>query len=133
MMFSTRMVLAAVTLVSAGLAGCEKQVSYSADIQPILDNYCIECHANTGEGEAASGFAVNDYQAVMQGTQFGPVVVPGSSMSSSLYLVVAMKTDPKIHMPPHHDESLAEGRGFALSEQNIKLIGEWIDQGAQDN
>ena len=55
------------------------------------------------------------------------------SASSSLYLVVAMKTDPKIHMPPHHDESFAEGRGFALSEGNIKLIGDWIDQGARDN
>ena len=69
----------------------------------------------------------------MQGTQLGPVVVAGSSMSSSLYLVVAMKTDPQIHMPPHHDNSLAEGRGFALSEQNIELIGDWIDQGAKDN
>ena len=132
-MLSMRMAFTAVALVSVGLSGCEKQVSYSADIQPILDNYCIECHANTGEGEAASGFAVDDYQAVMQGTQFGPVVIAGSSMSSSLYLVVAMKTDPQIHMPPHHDESLAEGRGFALSEQNIKLIGDWIDQGAKDN
>ena len=132
-MLSTRMAFTAVALVSIGLLGCEKQVSYSADVQPILDNYCAECHSKTGEGEAASGFAVDNYQAVMEGTQFGPVVTAGSSMSSSLYLVVAMKTDPKIHMPPHHDDSLAEGRGFALSERNIKLIGDWIDQGARDN
>ena len=125
--------IVAVALLSIGLAGCEKQVSYSADVQPILDRYCVECHANTGEGEAASGFAVDDYQAVMKGTKFGPVVVPGSSMSSSLYLVVALKTDPQIHMPPHHDESMAEGRGFALSEANVKLIEAWIDQGAKDN
>ena len=132
-MLSKRMAFIAVALVSIGFAGCEQQVSYSADVQPILDKYCIDCHANSGEGEAASGFAVDDYQAVMDGTKFGAVVVPGSSMSSSLYLVVAMKTDPKIHMPPHHDDSLAEGRGFALSEENIKLIGDWIDQGAKDN
>ena len=81
-MFSTKMAFATVALVSIGLSGCEKQVSYSADVQPILDNYCVECHANTGEGQAASGFAVDDYQSVMQGTQFGPVVVAGSSMSS---------------------------------------------------
>ena len=69
----------------------------------------------------------------MKGTKFGAVVVPGSSMSSSLYLVVALKTDPQIHMPPHHEDSLAEGRGFALSEENMKVIQDWIDQGAKDN
>jgi hypothetical protein len=115
------------------LTGCERQVSYSADVQPILDNYCIECHSGAGEGEAASGFAVDDYDAVMTGTKFGKVVVPGSSASSSLYLVVAQKTDPKIHMPPHHDESLAEGRGFPLSRENIEAIATWIDQGAKNN
>jgi len=116
-----------------GLTGCEKDVSYSADIQPILDSSCLQCHTLAGEGVAASGFAVDDYAATMKGTRFGPVVVPGSSMSSSLYLVVASKTDPKIHMPPHHDDSLATGRGFELSADKIDTIANWIDQGAKDN
>lgn len=120
-------------VLSVGLTGCEKNVSYSADIQPILDNSCLECHTLAGEGVAASGFAVDDYAATMHGTKFGTVVVPGSSMSSSLYLVVASKTDPKIHMPPHHDDSLATGRGFELSKDNIETIAAWIDQGAKDN
>ncbi len=122
-----------VAVFCVALTGCEKQVSYTADVQPILDNYCIQCHSGAGEGQAASGLAVDDYDAVMQGTKFGKVVVPGSSMSSSLYLVVSDKTDPKIHMPPHHDESLAEGRGFALSRTNIETIAAWIDQGAKQN
>ena len=116
-----------------GLTGCEKDVSYAADIQPILDNSCLECHTLAGEGVAASGFAVDDYAATMHGTKFGPVVVPGSSISSSLYLVIASKTDPKIHMPPHHDDSLATGRGFVLSDDKIETIAAWIDQGAKDN
>ena len=116
-----------------GLSGCERDVSYSADIQPIMDNYCLACHTDTGEGEMASGFAVNNHAAVMKGTNFGAVVVPGSSISSSLYLVVASKTDPKIHMPPHHDDSLAQGRGFELSAEHIEKIAKWIDQGAKDN
>lgn len=120
-------------LLLAGLAGCEREVSYTADVQPIFDSYCVQCHTASGEGAAASGFVVDNYDTVMKGTNFGPVVVPGSSMSSSLYLVVASKTDPKIHMPPHHDEALAEGRGFALSRTNIETIGTWIDQGAKNN
>ena len=120
-------------LVSVALSGCERQVSFSADVKPILDNYCVQCHSGSGEGQSASGFNVDDYDSLMRGTKFGPVVVPGSKMSSSLYLVVTEKVDPKIHMPPHHDESLAEGRGYALSRTNIETIGTWIDQGAKDN
>jgi hypothetical protein len=122
-----------IAVAGAALSACERQVSYSADVKPILDNYCIQCHSGAGEGEAASGLALDEYDALMQGTKFGQIVVPGSSMSSSLYLVVTEKTDPKIHMPPHHDESLAEGRGFRLSRENIETIGTWIDQGAKNN
>jgi hypothetical protein len=132
-MSSKSFMMLTIALASAALTACERQVSYSADVRPILDNYCINCHSGTGEGEAASGLALNDYESLMQGTKFGQIVVPGSSMSSSLYLVVTEKVDPKIHMPPHHDESLAEGRGFALSRTHIETIGTWIDQGAKNN
>ena len=132
-MTSKSLVTITVALLGVALTGCERQVSFSADVKPILDNYCISCHTGSGEGEAASGFAVDGYDSVMQGTKFGKVVVPGSSMSSSLYLVVTEKVDPKIHMPPHHDEALAEGRGFALSREHIETIGTWIDQGAKNN
>ena len=132
-MTSKCLILFNTVLVCVALSGCERQVSFSADVKPILDNYCVSCHSGAGEGEAASGFAVDNYDSVMQGTKFGKVVVAGSPMSSSLYLVVTEKVDPKIHMPPHHDESLAEGRGFALSRTHIETIGTWIEQGAKNN
>ena len=132
-MTSKSFMMLIIALAGAALTACEREVSYSADVRPILDNYCISCHSGSGEGEAASGLALNDYESLMQGTKFGQIVVPGSSVSSSLYLVVTEKVDPKIHMPPHHDESLAEGRGFALSRTHIETIGTWIDQGAKNN
>lgn len=132
-MTSKSLISFGIVLFCIVLTGCERQVSYSADVKPILDNYCISCHSGSGEGEAASGLAMDDYDSLMRGTKFGQVVVPGSAMSSSLYLVVTEKADKKIHMPPHHDESLAEGRGFALSRTNIETIGTWIDQGAKNN
>ena len=58
-MLYERQALIVIVLVTIGLAGCERQISYAADVQPVLDKYCIECHANSGEGEAASGFAVD--------------------------------------------------------------------------
>jgi len=116
-----------------GLFGCERPISYSADVQPILTESCQSCHNQSGEGLVTSGFSVSNYADVLEGTRLGPVVIPGSSESSNLYRVIAMKTAPEIRMPPHHDVSWAEGRGVPLSEEQIGIIKDWIDQGAKDN
>lgn len=121
------------------LAGCEQAtlppsaVSFANDVKPILDAKCIQCHSVAAEGVAASGVNLTDYEGVMKGTKFGSIVVPESSESSILYLTVAHKTDPEIHMPPHHRDALAEGRGLSLTEAEIGTIKDWIDQGALDN
>ena len=120
--------------LSMQLLGCSPaEVSFSSDVQPIFEQHCIECHDSSGEGITASGFSVHDYDGVMKGTTLGKVVIPGSSMSSTLYLVIAQKTAPEIHMPPHHSEAWAEGRGSPLSEQDVGTIQAWIEQGAKDN
>ena len=116
-----------------GLIGCERQISYSADVQPILTESCLSCHNRAGEGSVTSGYSVATYEDVLEGTSLGTVVIPGSSESSNLYRVIAMKTAKEIRMPPHHDVSLAEGRGVPLSEEQIKIIKDWIDQGAKNN
>ena len=116
------------------LVGCgQGEVSFSNDVQPIFETHCVRCHSGTAEGAMASKYLMEDYNGVMTGTAFGEVVVPGSRMSSALYLVVAGKTAPEIRMPPHNDESFAEGRGSMLSRNMIETIGLWIDQGAKNN
>lgn len=116
------------------VSGCSKgDVSFADDVQPIFAKSCISCHSGAGEGAEVSAYVMTDYDSVMTGTQFGAVVVPGSRMSSALYLVVAGKTSPEIRMPPHNEESFAEGRGVMLSANQIETIGLWIDQGAQNN
>ena len=131
-----------VLALATQMAACGRDtVSFSADVLPILEASCVSCHGSEmgvnedaiGEGAYVSGFSVADYDGVMAGTSLGPMVVPGSRLSSSLYLVVAGKTDPAIRMPPHHDESWADGRGVPLSARQIEMIGAWIDQGAKNN
>lgn len=124
----------AILVLATQFAACGRgEISFSADVMPILQESCLECHNSTGEGAAASNFSVVDYASVMKGTTFGPAVIPGSSISSTLYRVVAGKTSPEIRMPPHHTESLAEGRGESLAAEQIQIIADWIDQGAKDN
>ena len=128
------LITAGLTALALQLAGCgEPTVSFSKDVKPILEERCVECHGGAGEGVAASGFSVRDYDSVMKGTSLGAVVVAGSSLSSSLYLVVAQKTAPEIHMPPQHPEAWAEGRGTPLTDEQIEIFRAWIDQGDRNN
>jgi hypothetical protein len=113
--------------------GCSKQVSFSADVQPVLNEYCIMCHDGKGEGSEKSGYILTSYTDVMTGTKFGPVIVPGDSESSTLYRVISGKVSPKIGMPPTGPASLAIGRGHELKPGQITAIQKWIDQGAPNN
>lgn len=111
-----------------GAAACERSteaevVSYSDDIQPLLDEHCSECHTGDGEGLKASGFSTESHATVMKGTRLGPMVEPGDPLSSSLYrLVSGREVHPSIRMP--HGEAM-------LPESDIALIETWIEQGAE--
>ena len=111
---------------------CSDQVSFKDDVNPFLISNCLTCHLG-GEGSAKSGFSVQNYTTVMRGTKLGPVVVAGDSTSSTLYRLIDHKADPKIQMPPHHDESLSEMKLDPLSLAQVETIKRWIDQGAKDN
>ncbi len=113
--------------------GCSKQVSYSEDVQQVLNEYCVECHDGKGEGSEVSGLVLTNYANVMTGTRFGQVIVPGDSESSTLYRIISGKVSPKIDMPPTSPESLAVGRGHELKASHIATIQKWIDQGALNN
>ncbi|MFQ5755307.1 MAG: c-type cytochrome domain-containing protein [Acidiferrobacterales bacterium] len=126
MSFSRILIATVFALGLAVIAGCgpQPQLSYQADIRPILKKNCYECHLPGGQGYEKSGFSLGSYEHLMKGTKFGEVIIPGSSISSSLYLMIAGKTDPSIRMPYH---------GMPLSEQEIETIKIWIDQGAKNN
>ena len=110
-------------LATIGCSG-EKKLSYTADVRPIMVKYCAECHMPNKDGANKSGFQLDSYASIMKGTKFGPVIVPGSSESSTLYILIAGKADPKINMP--HGKQ-------PLTPDEINTIKHWIDQGAQEN
>ena len=114
-------------LVSSALllAACgEKEVSYTADIQPILQQYCVECHAEGGKGSEKSGLVLTSYASVMKGTRFGSIIKPGDALSSTLVMLVEGRADPSIKMP-HGKES--------LPKEKIELLKQWVAQGAKNN
>ncbi len=111
--------LVAAAIIGSG-TGCSRTVTY-ADIAPMLQEKCASCHTGEQEGLVKSGFSVESYETVMQGTKLGPVIVAGSAESSSLFRMVAGKTDKAIQMPH---------AGDSLGDDQIDTIRRWIDQGA---
>jgi mono/diheme cytochrome c family protein len=117
-----------ITLSSASLvallAGCgDKPLTYQADIKPIIDANCVSCHVPGGTGYEQTGLQLDSYDALMKGTKLGPVVVAGSSVSSTLYRLISGQADPSIRMP--------HGQG-ALPDAEVSKIAAWIDQGAKN-
>lgn len=129
--------LAAFLVASCG----QRTVSYSRDIDPIFQNNCSICHSPGGAGFEQSGFSVATYQDVMKGTKYGPVVHPGSSVSSTLVRLVKHQADKTINMPKNytidltrHDNIVLPGADAReLPSRDVELITTWVDQGARNN
>lgn len=106
--------------------GCgERMASYSADVKPFVDKYCIRCHGQGGQGTEVSGFRMDTYESLMQGTKYGAVVRPGDSFSSAMVMLVEGRADPSLNMP--HD------KGERPTLEQIEKVKIWIDQGAKNN
>jgi hypothetical protein len=115
--------LSALAVVALQTGCSDKPLTYQADIKPILDANCVKCHVPGGPGYEKSGLLLDSHEGLMKGTKFGAVVVPGSSVGSTLYRLVSGRADPSIRMP--HGSA-------ALPEKDVATIAAWIDQGAKN-
>ena len=107
------------------LAACgQRVVSFATDVQPIIARHCLECHADGKPGQEKSGLKLGSYDDLMRGTRFGPIVKPGDSLSSVLTMLVEGRADASLKMP--------HGRA-SLSQENIRLLKMWVEQGAKNN
>ena len=89
-------------------------ISYGSDIQPIFNQYCIECHSYSGSYNG--GLILTSYSELLYGGDNGSSVIPGDSENSLLYDYIASG-----YMPYYTDD---------LDQSLIDIIGTWIDYGA---
>ncbi len=118
------LLMTAGTLLLGACSKAEPPVSFAGDVQPVLNARCGACHLPGQPGQEASGLNLESYDALMKGTKFGPVVIPGDALSSALTMLIEGRADPSIRMP--HG-------GTALPAEEQKLIHDWVAQGAQNN
>jgi hypothetical protein len=109
------------------LSGCarEEAVSFSQDVKPIIDQNCLACHKDGGEGFEASGFSMVTYDDLMKGTNFGPMIISGDSAGSNMLVLMEGRADPSISMP--------HGAMKPIKKADIEIIRLWVDQGAKNN
>ena len=114
-----------VMVVAATMVGCsDPVVGYSAQVEPVLEKRCMECHQPGGKGYEQSGLDMSSHAALMRGTRFGSIIEPGEPLNSVLNQLVEGRADPSIKMP-HGRASLPDGE--------IALLREWVAQGASNN
>ena len=91
-------------------------ISYSKDVRPILESRCSTCHM----GEFTSkNLHMETYESLMAGSQNGPVIVAGSARESLLAQKISKGEMPK--------------RGPKLTPEQVQIIIDWINAGAQNN
>ncbi|MEO1998902.1 MAG: DUF1549 domain-containing protein, partial [Planctomycetaceae bacterium] len=92
---------------------------FELNIRPLLVNKCAGCHS--GEPLAESSLSMTSRQALIDGGDFGPAIIPERAEDS--LLVHAVKRVHKVlHMPPDSSD--------ALSKTEIAALSRWINDGA---
>ena len=94
----------------------QAQVSFAADVLPIIQQRCIRCH---GGDETEEGLDMSSYAALMQGSDHGAVVIPGDAANSPFAVSVETGDMPK--------------RGAKLTAEQVQLFKDWVNQGAIEN
>lgn len=91
-------------------------VSFAADILPIFESRCINCH---GGQRTEEGLSLRTHADALAGSEGGAVIIPGDATNSVLVEMVVTQEMPK--------------RGPKLTPPQVQLIIDWVNQGALDN
>jgi hypothetical protein len=106
------------------LAGCvtQQRMSYQRDVIPIIEAKCLDCHTPpNGTGYLRSRLSMESYEALMEGTIYGPVIVASDSRHSILNMLVEGRLDLPMRTP------------HPLNTEEIETFRLWVDQGALKN
>jgi hypothetical protein len=106
-----------VTLGVVGSCAAGEKVDFGRDIQPIFAERCIRCH---GPKKQEGGLRLDVRRRAMQGGDTGPAIIARSAARGELIARVT-SSDVAERMPP---------AGKPLTDQQIALIRQWIDAGA---
>ncbi len=104
------------TEAAATEAAASTNISFAAQVKPIFDNKCIKCH---GIDSVKEGLDMRTYESIMAGSFNGAVIIPGDAANSFAVQEIVDGEMPK--------------RGPKVTPEELQLIIDWVNQGAQNN
>jgi mono/diheme cytochrome c family protein len=122
--FSARRIAVALAAIAALQAGRpsstsaatpQERPSFSREVAPLFDRWCIRCH---GAREQEGGLRLDSYLGVMRGGDTAPAVTPGDPEGSLLVAKIERRDRPA--MPPRR----------SLPAPVIVRLRAWIAAGA---
>jgi len=108
--------LAILVVASIPLTAQQPAVDFGKQVQPIFDGNCTVCHKGAS---APAGLHLDTAAGLMKGSASGGVILPGNSKDSLLVQRISDTTGSQ--MPP----------SGPLTKDQIKIITDWVDQGAK--
>jgi len=94
-----------------------RPVDFVREIQPLLENACVKCHA---KGKEKGGFSLETREALLRGGDTGAGMAVGKSAESLIVESVSGLNDDLV-MPK---------KGSRWTPEQVGLLRAWIDQGA---
>jgi hypothetical protein len=95
-------------------AAAQDEIDFVKQVKPILESHCLECH-----GEIEKDGEENDFKISDRDDALDFIGSDGAEDSDLFYLIVSDDED-EIMPPPEHSK---------LTEAQIKVLRDWIDQG----
>ncbi len=111
--------LAVITIVCIAAARSASALDYVRDVKPLLAEHCYKCH---GGQQKKSELRLDTAALALKGGENGPALKPGKS-ADSLIIQTTRGTHDSIAKMPYKKP--------ALTEAQIALIAQWIDDGAK--
>jgi mono/diheme cytochrome c family protein len=110
-------------LARAETGQAAKRIDYNRSIRPIFSDTCFACHGPDAETRMANLRLDTKDGGAFEERDGHRLIVPGDSASSRLFQKINSKDDAE-RMPPPTS-------GMKLTEKQIELIKQWIDEGAK--
>ncbi|MDT8369637.1 MAG: c-type cytochrome domain-containing protein [Longimicrobiales bacterium] len=96
-------------------------VGFAEDVMPILERRCVKCHGaprDDGTLRIEEGLDLRTWDAIMAGSTWGAVVVPGDPVASYMLELVL--------------EGKMPDDGPRLLPREVRILTAWIAQGADE-
>ena len=107
------------------------QVSFKKDVFPIIQKYCLPCHAE--ENFNPSELSMDTYDMLAAGGKNGVPFVAGKSKESLIIKKLGEKPPMGERMPLNSKKKIEDGKAVWMKDDELKVIADWIDQGAKKN